>query len=368
MLAIFTRLQSGAEKSALREGVRTAAVLAVVAVVAVAAAADAFRGGPSRSHAPPPPPRRHVVGAATLPRPPRGVLRGSLWYADAGCRLHRLDLVTGHDRTLTRTAGHCHFWVSPDRRLVAMHTGRPFIPPQAIELLNVATGRVTAPFRRPDLAFAPPVWSPDSQTLVACDGDRGPPDLRAYHVAAGTVTTPATFACFPGYVGTRLAYRDLDSVTRLAGRKIADSGTLGTLLGRGVYQDPAPAAAGGVIAISATTVTPAGGPPPITTVVLFDAAGHVIGRWDTGAIADSVTLLAADRVIVVSRRAGLVLDDRLTGAVTASAAGRPIVSAAVSPRGDVLALAVGRRVVFAAMTGRPAFALPIATRWIQWTR
>ena len=55
-------------------------------------------------------------------------------------------------------------------------------------------------------------------------------------------------------------------------------------------------------------------------------------------------------------------------AVTASAAGRPIVSAAVSPRGDVLALADGHRVVFAAMTGRPAFALPIATRWIQWTR
>jgi hypothetical protein len=54
--------------------------------------------------------------------------------------------------------------------------------------------------------------------------------------------------------------------------------------------------------------------------------------------------------------------------VTASAAGRPIVSAAVSPRGDVLALADGHRVVFAAMTGRPAFALPIATRWIQWTR
>ena len=57
-------------------------------------------------------------------------------------------------------------------------------------------------------------------------------------------------------MGARLAYRDLDSVTRLAGRKIADSGTLGTLLHRGVYQEPAPATAGGVIAVSATTVTP----------------------------------------------------------------------------------------------------------------
>jgi hypothetical protein len=352
--------------AAVRERIRNAAVLAVAAVVAVAAAADAFRGGPS--HPPPPPPHRHVVGATALPRPPSGVLPGSLWYADADCRLHRLDLVTGHDRTLTPTAGHCHFWVSPDRRFVAMHTGRPFIPPEAIELLNVATGRVTAPFRRPDLAFAPPVWSRDSRTLVACDGDRGPPDLRAYHVGYGTVTTPAAFACFPGYVGTRLAYRDLNSVTRLAGRKIADSGTLGTLLRRGIYQEPAPATAGSVIAVSATTVTPAGGPPPITTVVLFDAAGRVIGRWDTGAIADSVTLLHGGRFIVVSRRAGLVLDDRLTGAVITSAAGRPIVSAATSPRGDVLALADGRRVVFAGMNGRPAFALPIATDWIQWTR
>lgn len=365
---MFIRVSSGAQTSALREGIRNASVLLIAAVVAVAAAADAFRGGPAQPHPPPPPPHRHTIGATALPQPPRGVLTGSLWYADADCRLHRLDLVTRHDSTLTQTPGHCHFWVSPDRRLVAMHTGRPFIPPEAIELLNVATGRITVPFRRPDLAFAPPVWSPDSRTLVACDGDRGPPDLRAYHVASGTVTTPATFACFPGYVGTRLAYRDLDSVTRLAGRKIADSGTLAGLLRRGVSQEPAPAAAGAVLAVSATTVTPAGGPPPITTVVLFDAAGRVIGRWDTGAIADSVTLLDRGRVIAISRHAGLELDDRLTGAVTASAAGRPIVSAAVSPRGDVLALADGRRVVFAAMNGRPAFALPIATSWIQWTR
>ena len=365
---MFIRVPSSAETAAVRERIRTAAVLAVAAVVAVAAAADALQGGPSQPPPPPPPPHRHAVGATALPRPPSGVLPGSLWYADANCRLHRLDLVTGHDRTLTPTPGHCHFWVSPDRRFVAMHTGRPFIPPEAIELLNVATGRVTAPFRRPDLAFAPPVWSPDSRTLVACDGDRGPPDVRAYHVGSGTITTPARFACFPGYVGTHLAYRDLDSVTRIAGRKVADSGTLGTLLRRGVYQEPAPATAGSVIAVSATTVTPAGGPPPITTVVLFDAAGRVIGRWDTGAIADTVTLLHGGRVIVVSRRAGLVLDDRLTGAVTTSAAGRPIVSAATSPRGDVLALADGRRVVFAAMNGRPAFALPIATDWIQWTR
>jgi hypothetical protein len=363
VLTLFTRVQSGAERSALREGARTAAVLAIAAAVAVAAAADAFRGG--HSQAPPPPPPAH---AAALPRPPHGSLHGSLWYADAGCHLHRLDLATGRDRTLTRTPGHCHFWVSPNRRLVAMHSGRPFIPPEDIELLDVATGRVTTPFHRPDLAFAPPVWSPDSRTLVVCDGDRGPPDLRAYHLGPGTVTTPATFACFPGYVGARLAYRDLDSVTRLAGRKIADAGTITDVLRQGIYQEPAPAAAGDVVAVSGTTVTPAGGPPPITTVVLFDAAGHVVGSWDTGAIADSVTLLAGGRVIVVSRRAGLVVDDRRTRAVVASAAGRPIVSAAVAPDAAGLALADGRRIVFTDMRGRPRFALPIRTGWIQWTR
>lgn len=368
MLAILARLQSSAETAALREGARTAAAVAVVAVVAVAAAADAFRVGQSHPSAPAPRPPHRAVANAALPRPPRGVLRGVLWYADANCRVHRLDLVSGHDRTLTETEGHCHFWVSPDRRFVAMHTGRPFIPPEPIELLNVATGKVTAPFRRPDLAFAPPVWSPDSRTLVACDGDRGPPDLRAYHVGTGTITTPATFACFPGYVGRRLAYRDLHSVTRIDGRRIADVHTIARFLHRYVTQSPAPTADGGVIAVPATTITPAGGPPPITTVMLFDAAGRIVGRWDTGGIADGVGLLAAGRVIVVARREGLVLDDRRTGAVTASADGRPIVSAAVSPRGDVLALADGRRVVFAAMDGRPAFALPIATRWIQWTR
>ena len=74
-------------------------------------------------------------------------------------------------------------------------------------------------------------------------------------------------------------------------------------------------------------------------------------------------------MIAVSRRAGLVLDDRLTGAVIdecrrpADRRRRPS-----RRRGDVLALADGRRVVFAAMNGRPAFALPIATGWIQWTR
>lgn len=342
--------------------------LGVAAAVAAAAAADALGGGGGT----PAPPRtgrhRADVRATPLPRPPRGVLPGSLWYADGACRLHRLNLASGRDALLTASGGHCRFWVSPDRREVAMHRGRPFVPPEDMELLNVATGRVTAPFRRPDLAFAPPAWSPDSRTLVVCDGSRGPPDLRAYDLRTGRVTTPAAFACYPGYAGGRLVYRDLGSVTRVGGRRIADAGALTLLLHHGIYQEPAPAAAGGLVAVPATTITPAGGPPPITTVVLYDTRGRAVGRWDTGAVADSVGLLGGGRVIVVARRDGLVLDDRRTGAVTAAIEGRPIVSAAVSPRGDVLALADGRRIVFASMSGRPAFSLPIATRWIQWTR
>jgi hypothetical protein len=114
-------------------------------------------------------------------------------------------------------------------------------------------------------------------------------------------------------------------------------------------------------------VTPAGGAPPITIVVLFDPAGRAVGAWDTGEVADSISLLDRGRIVVMSRRTGLVLDDRVTGTVVAGIQGRPILSAAVSPQGDMLALADGRRVVFASTTGRPAYALPIVTQWIQWT-
>src|SRR5579859_137758 len=136
------------------ERLRTPLVLLVAAAVAIAAAADALQGGGARTAAPPPPRHRRDVRATPLPRPPRGLLRGSLWYADTACRLHRLDLATGSDRLLTASGGHCRFWVSPDRREVAMHRGRPFIPPEDMELLDVATGRITLPFDRPDLAFA----------------------------------------------------------------------------------------------------------------------------------------------------------------------------------------------------------------------
>ena len=364
MTPIPTRLTFAVETSGLGDRVRTAAVVAVVAAIAVVAAADALRGGgsgPGRSRPSPPP-------AVSLPAPPRGALEGTLWYADPDCRIHRIDLAAGRDRLVTRSAGHCRFWVSPDRRYLAMHSGAPFTEPRDLELLQLATGRITTPLHRPDLAFAPPAWSPDSRNLAVCDGSRGPPAIRVYHLATGRVTTPALDACFPAYVGRRLAFRDLNSITYLGDRLIADSGTLTRLLRRGVYQEPAPVGAGGVLAISATTVTPAGGPPPITTVVLFNASGKVVLGWDTGVIADTVSLLAGGHVIVASRRAGLVLDEVDTGEVLASAAGRPIVSAGTAPGNPrLVALSDGRRIVFSTMSGQARWALPIRTAFLQWT-
>jgi len=362
---IPTRLTSAVQTSSTGERFRTAAALAVVAVIAVFAAADALRGGgsPNGHTRPPPPP------VISLPAPPRGALQGTLWYSDANCRLHRVDLADGRDRLVTRSAGHCRFWVSPDRRYVAMHPGAPFTPPADIELLQVATGRITKPFHRPDLALSPPAWSPDSRALAVCDGLHGPPSIRVYHLATERVTTPARNACFPAYLGPRLAFRDLNSITHLGDRLVADSGTLTQLLRRGVYQEPAPVGAGGVLAVSGTTVTPAGGPPPITTVVLFDGSGRAVFRWDTGVIADTVALLADGHVIAASRPAGILLDDVDTGEVLANAAGRPIVAAATAPGNPrLVALSDGRRIVFSTMSSRPRFAFPIATRWIEWTR
>ncbi|HEY2869139.1 MAG TPA: hypothetical protein VGJ11_06495 [Gaiellales bacterium] len=363
MTRIPTRLTFAAETSLLGDRLRTAAVLAVVAVIAVVAAADALRGGGPPSQTTPPP-----APSVRLPALPHGALTGTLWYADAHCRLHRVDLASGHDRLVARSAGHCRFWVSPDGRYVAMHPGAPFVPPADMELLDLATGQITTPFRRADLALAPPAWSPDSRALAVCDGLHGPPSIRVYHLPTGQITTPARDACFPAYVGPRLAFRDLNSVTHLGDRLIADSGTLTELLHRGVYQEPAPVGAGGVLAVSATTVTPAGGPPPITTVVLLDGSGRVVSRWDTGVIADTVSLLADGRVIAASRPAGVIVEDADTREVVTSAAGRPIVSAATAPGAPrMLALADGRRIVFETMSGQARWALPVRTAYLQWT-
>jgi hypothetical protein len=355
-------LTSAPVVTAVREGVRNAAALAVVAAVAIAAAANAVFGG----H-PSPVVVTHSHPAPISPAPPHGALRGELWYADDGCRVHRIDLQTGRDRTVTESGGHCNFWVSPNGALVAIRSGRPLVPPRPLELLDVRTGRITTPFRRPNLGFAPPAWSPDSRTLVTCDGSHGISELLAFHVPGGRVTTPVSDACFPAYVGDRLAYRDIDGVTHIGRRQVTGAGALASLLQQGVDQTPGPAAAGGVLAVPATTVTIAGGPAPITIVVIYDRRGRAIGEWDMGAAADTVTVLGGGRVIAASRREGLELDDRRTGVIVTSAARRPIVAASVSPGQPVLALSDGREVVFTTMSGRARWSLPLHTGWLQWT-
>jgi hypothetical protein len=193
------------------------------------------------------------------------------------------------------------------------------------------------------------------------------PELRAFHLTDGTVSTTVSDACFPGYVGNRLAYRDIDGVTHIGGRSVAGAAALAGLLRQRVYQSPGPAAAGGVLAVPATTVTVAGGPAPIMVVVVYDGKGRAIGEWDTGAVADDIELLGGRRVISASREAGLVLDDRFTGEIVTSAAGQPILSAAVAPGASALALSTGRDIVFTDMAGRAHWSLPISTRGMQWT-
>ncbi len=346
-----------------RESLRNAAALAVVALVAVAAAANSLLGG----HDPVPTPKHATRPPPAPPKLPHGVLRGELWYADSACRLHRIDLWTGRIRTLPAPPGYCNFWVSPDRRLVAMRYSRPLVPPQPLAVMDVRTGGIATPFTQADLGFAPPAWSPDSRTLVTCDGSHGVPELLAFDATDGRVTTAVSDACFPGYVGGRLAYRDLDGVAHIGGRSVAGAGALTSLLRQHVDQTPGPAAAGDVLAVPATTVTVAGGPAPIMIVVVYDRKGRAVGEWDTGAVADSIALLGGGRVITASRRAGLVLDDRITGEVITSAAKQPIIAAALAPDRAVLALSNGSDILFTDMAGRPRWSLPGYTRWMQWT-
>ncbi len=68
-------------------------------------------------------------------------------------------------------------------------------------------------------------------------------ELLAFHVGDGRVTTAVPDACFPGYVGDRLAYRDLDGVAHIGTRSVAGAGALTALLRQHVDQNPGPAAA-----------------------------------------------------------------------------------------------------------------------------
>ncbi len=218
-----------------------------------------------------------------------------------------------------------------------MHSGSANASPQAVELLNVATGPdhrpVPATRSGPRPAGVEPGLAHARRLRRQSAGRRpcAPTTSRP-----GAITTPSGHGCDPGYVGARLAFRASNLATQVGPRRIANARTLTVLLHRDVEQTPAPTAAAGVLAIPATTITPAGGAPPVTTVVLFNAAGRVVGTWDTGGLAQSIELLAGGRVIAASGRDGVVLEDRRTGGVVTSVAGRPIVAVAASPRGDVL--------------------------------
>ena len=110
----------------------TILVLALVGALVVAVVVDTERGGGQHD--------RSVRGPA--PRVERlnaGVLSGRLLYADTGCRVVQVDLATLSAQTLTRSGGHCRFWPSPDGHWLAMHIGRPFVPPLPLELLDMRT-------------------------------------------------------------------------------------------------------------------------------------------------------------------------------------------------------------------------------------
>ncbi|MDX6534555.1 MAG: hypothetical protein QOF68_2299, partial [Gaiellales bacterium] len=200
-----------------------AIALALTAAVALAAAVSALSGSHSDTAR-----HRGTLGTASTPinlTPAR--LTGKVWLADLRCRLIEIDLATLDPRMATRGGGYCRFWFAPRGDLVAMHAGAPFRPPAEIEVLDLATGRRYRPFGRADLAVAPPAWSPDGRRLVACDGRTVASRLVSVAPRGGTVRTVRRDACFPGFAGSRLAYRDMASRAVVIGRTpIADAGTL----------------------------------------------------------------------------------------------------------------------------------------------
>ncbi len=345
---------------------RTRLIVAAVAAVAALAAVDGLRGNPGPGAQPPPEPRPPAV---RLPPLPPHALGGRLWYADSRCRVASIDLTTLRRSLVTRSAGHCRFWPSPDLRHLAMHVGRPFQQPAALELLDLRTGVVSEPFHRPDLAIAPPAWSPDSGTLVVCDGNGVGSRLLSLRLSTGRVRLVRRGACYPGYVGGRFAYRDEEAEAAVVGgRPVADTGSLGRLLHTGVDQLPGLAAQGGTLAVPATTIRPPAGRPPDTVIVFFDSRGRKIGRWNTGVAANQIGLVGEGRFAEIVRDRRLTLR-RVRGGPRFADAQGPVIAAAAAPDGRTLALAGASTVVFAPVDGRGRrFSLPIATVWLQWTR
>ncbi len=349
----------------MSERTKTIAVAAVVLLVILVAGLDWLTGrSPEAAQSP----TSRPLQGSVLPLLPKGVFQGTLWYADAGCRIIRVDLATLRRTAVTPGGGHCRFWISPDGTKIAMHVGSPFTKPSDLELLDLGTGTITRPFHRPDLGVSAPAWSPDSRTLVACDANHVSSVLLSLDVPTGTVRTLRHSACYPGYAGTRLAYQStLGGSVILGGKKLADAGTLGRLLHAGVDQIPGPAALGDTVAVPATTVPSSPTVAPHTVILFYDSAGRLHGRWDTGIAADTVGLLDDGRFAYYTRPNQTVVYQRKTGDVFIDAEGS-ILAAAASPDGRTLALSNPEAIIFTDVaSSRQRFELPVVARWLAWT-
>ena len=347
------------------ERTKTIAVAGIVLLLILAAGIDWLTG---RSPQAAPPPASTPLQGSVLPTLPKGVFRGTLWYADANCRIIRVDLATLRRTPVTPGGGHCKFWISPDGTKIAMHIGAPFTRPADLEVLDLRTGTITTPFHIRDLGVSAPAWSPDSRTLIACDANPVASRLLALDVATGQVRTIRQSACYPGYAGSRLVYQSTlgDSVI-LGGKKLADAGTLGKLLHAGVDQIPGPAALGDTVAVPATTVPSSLTVAPHTVILFYDSAGHLHGRWDTGIAADTIGLLDHGKFAYYTRPNQTVVYQRQTGDVFINAEGS-ILAAATSPDGKTLALSNPQAVVFTDVASdRDRFELPVIARWLAWT-
>ncbi|MDX6552681.1 MAG: hypothetical protein QOH74_1169 [Gaiellales bacterium] len=343
-----------------------AIAFALTAVVGLTAVVSALSG----SHSDTARPRGAPGTASTAINLTPARLRGKIWITDARCRLVEIDLETLGRRLATRDGGHCRFWFAPHGDLVAMHVGAPFRAPADIEVLDIGTGRRSRPFRQPDLAVAPPAWSPDGRRLVACDGRAMASRLVSVAPGGGTVRTIRSDACFPGFAGGRLAYRDMARRAAVIARTpIADAGSLTGELGVAVDQLPGMAAEGSVVAVPATTIGRPGGPAPDTVLFLYDAGGQPLGRWDTGVTAREVWLTGGGRFAAVAdtHRSVLVRDLR-TGRLLRPPSG-PAFAAAASPDLATVALAGPTRLWFLRVAdGTTIGSLPAAAGWLGWTR
>jgi dipeptidyl aminopeptidase/acylaminoacyl peptidase len=303
-------------------------------------------------------------GATSQRKMPSPGLAGTLWYATAGCDVARIDLATLRSRTVTTDGGHCRFWPSPDGTRLAMHVGRPFAAPERIQVLDVATGRITEPVRRPDFAVAPPAWSDDGARLATCDGSHPGGELVIAGVRDRATPVVVTRACFPGYTAGRLVYRRAggDGAVVAGSRVIADAGTLGDLLGTGVAQVPGIAAARETVAVPATRLDDTA----TTAIVFYDPDGRASLVWDTGVPVREVALLAGGRVAAYRASDGIVARLRAGGPELSLDGGA--IAVAASPDGSLVALSDRRSVqILEADSGRVVGTLDVATRWLAWT-